>query len=320
MFTQIPVIALPCNAEYCTGQHTVDRSLVSLSRYRQKRERSWRPCLSACPFGQDREFPRHSTYSVVKDHGGLFLSPHFYWQGKRHFLNQNEKIFFFLFAGGLCPHFYWQKKSAFLQPKQKKQFYYFALRCFMCSRLLWLFLRCRIFSAPGLNTFPLCIRAACQVPRSIYAATSFATTRIICALTDIKCSSPKDLSPPTGRPYHVRKYHYSHSPCLGLPHDAVNRAVRHRMNRSLVFLPLFICREKEGHGAPARQLVLSDGAESNLGTPNIQLLRIAGELFLSPHCYWQKNCRFYNQTEKIFFWLPMDAGLFVPSPCIPHFF
>lgn len=183
----------------------------------------------------------------------------------------------------------------------------------MCSRLLWLFLRCRIFSAPGLNTFPLCIRAACQVPRSIYAATSFATTRIICALTDIKCSSPKDLSPPTGRPYHVRKYHYSHSPCLGLPHDAVNRAVRHRMNRSLVFLLLFICRKKKGHGAPARQLVLSDGAESNLGTPNIQLLRIAGELFLSPHYYWQRNRHFLNQNEKIFFFS------FASAIC-PHYY
>lgn len=91
------------------------------------------------------------------------------------------------------------------------------------------------FPAPGLNTFLFCIRAVCQVPRSIYVTTFFATTRIICALTDIKRSSPKDLSPPTGRPYHVRKYHYSHSPCLGLPHDAVNRAVRHRMNRSLGF-------------------------------------------------------------------------------------
>lgn len=131
MFTQIPVIALPCNAEYCTGQHTVDRSLVSLSRYRQKRERSWRPCLSACPFGQDREFPRHSIYSVVKDHGGLFLSPHFYWQGKRHFLNQNEKKFFFLFAGGLCPHFYWQKNRRFYNQNRKNNFIIlrFAVSC-----------------------------------------------------------------------------------------------------------------------------------------------------------------------------------------------
>ena len=30
-------------------------------------------------------------------------------------------------------------------------------------------------------------------------------------------------------------------------------------------------RKSRGHGAPARQLVLSDGTESNLGTPNIQL-------------------------------------------------
>ena len=96
LFTRIPVIALPCNAEYCTGQHTVDRSLAFLSAlYQQRKGRSWRPRLSACPFGQDREFPRHSIYSVVKDHGGLFLSPHFYWQEKRHFLNQNEKIFLF---------------------------------------------------------------------------------------------------------------------------------------------------------------------------------------------------------------------------------
>ena len=170
----------------------------------------------------------------------------------------------------------------------------------MCSRLLWLFLCCRIFSAPGLNTFPLCIRAVCQVPRSIYVTTFFATTRIICALTDIKCSSPKDLSPPTGRPYHVRKYHYSHSPCLGLPHDAVNRAVRHRMNRSLVFLPLFISREKKGHGAPARQLVLSDGTESNLGTPNIQLLKIMRGLLLSLTITGKKIGVLISKTKNYF--------------------
>lgn len=85
-----------------------------------------------------------------------------------------------------------------------------------------------------------------------------------------------------------------------MPHDAVNRAVRHRMNRSLVFLPLFIFREKEGHGAPARQLVLSDGAESNLGTPNIQLLRIAGELFLSPHLTTDIFMAKVNRHEKYF--------------------
>jgi len=131
LFTQIPVIALPCNAEYCTGQHTVDRSLVSLSRYRQKRERSWRPCLSACPFGQDREFPRHSTYSVVKDHGGLFLSPHFYWQGKRHFLNQNEKIFLFSFAGGLCLSLLLAKNRRFYNQNRKINFIIlrFAVSC-----------------------------------------------------------------------------------------------------------------------------------------------------------------------------------------------
>ena len=92
-----------------------------------------------------------------------------------------------------------------------------------------------------MNAYIACIRAACQVPRSIYAATSFATTRIICGLTDIKCSSPKILSSPTGKPYQVRKYHYSLSTCHGLLHDAVNRAVRHRIDRSPVF-----SREKVG--------------------------------------------------------------------------
>lgn len=92
-----------------------------------------------------------------------------------------------------------------------------------------------------MNAYIACIRAACQVPRSIYAATSFATTRIICGLTDIKCSSPKILSSPTGKPYQVRKYHYSLSTCYGLLHDAVNRAVRHRIDRSPVF-----SREKVG--------------------------------------------------------------------------
>ena len=258
-------------------------------------------------------------FSCQGSRGTIFV-PSLLLARKTAFSEPKRKNIFLFVCRWSLPSLLLAKKSAFLQPKQKKQFYYFALRCFMCSRLLWLFLRCRIFSAPGLNTFPLCIRAACQVPRSIYAATSFATTRIICALTDIKCSSPKDLSPPTGRPYHVRKYHYSHSPCLGLPHDAVNRAVRHRMNRSLVFLLLFICRKKKGHGAPARQLVLSDGAESNLGTPNIQLLRIAGELFLSPHYYWQKNSRFYNQTEKIFFGCRWTQDFLSPHPVFHTFF
>lgn len=76
LFTQIPVIALPCNAEYCTGQHTVDRSLDFLSAlYQQRKGRSWRPCLPACPFGQDREFPRHSIYSIVKDHERTVFCP-----------------------------------------------------------------------------------------------------------------------------------------------------------------------------------------------------------------------------------------------------
>ena len=93
LFTQIPVIALPCNAEYCTGQHTVDRSLDFLSAlYQQRKGRSWRPCLPACPFGQDREFPRHSIYSIVKDHERtVFLSSHFYWQKNRRFLNHFRK-------------------------------------------------------------------------------------------------------------------------------------------------------------------------------------------------------------------------------------
>ena len=89
--------------------------------------------------------------------------------------------------------------------------------------------------SPGVNASIACIRAVCQVPRSIYAATSFATTRIICGLTDIIGSSPKNLSSPIGKPYQVRKYHYSHSPCHGLLHDAVNRTVRRRINRSADF-------------------------------------------------------------------------------------
>ena len=96
LFTRIPVIALPCNAEYCTGQHTVDRSLDFLSAlYQQRKGRSWRPCLPACPFGQDREFPRHPIYSFVKEQGRMNLSPHFYWQKNRHFHNQNHKKFFY---------------------------------------------------------------------------------------------------------------------------------------------------------------------------------------------------------------------------------
>lgn len=82
--------------------------------YQQREERSWRPCLSAYLFGQDREFPRHSIYSVVKDHERPFLSPHFYWQKNRHFYKQNEKIFLFFAVSdrkdSLPPHFYWQEK------------------------------------------------------------------------------------------------------------------------------------------------------------------------------------------------------------------
>lgn len=196
-------------------------------------------------------------------------------------------------------HFYWQKIGV-STTKTEKLILLFCVSLFHVFPLTGVIFVLPYFFSPGLNTFLFCIRAACQVPRSMYVATSFATTRIICALTDIKCSSPKDRSPPTGRPYHVRKYHYSHSPCLGLPHDAVNRAVRHRMNRSLVFLPLFICRKKKGHGAPARQLVLSDGAESNLGTPNIPLSRITGELFLSPHLTTDIFMAKVNRHEKYF--------------------
>ena len=38
-------------------------------------------------------------------------------------------------------------------------------------------------------------------------------------------------------------------------------------------------RKSRGHGAPARQLVLSDGTESNLGTPNIQLSMTLGIIY-----------------------------------------
>lgn len=74
--------------------------------YHQREERSWRPCLSAYPFGQDRKFPRHSIYSVIKDHERIFCPPHFYWQKNRHFYKQNEKIFLFfpsVTARILCP-------------------------------------------------------------------------------------------------------------------------------------------------------------------------------------------------------------------------
>lgn len=90
-------LSLPCRSMLNTARDST-RFVARLSfsnRYQQRKERSWRPCLSAYPFGQDWKFPRHSIYSVVKDHERTFLSPHFYWQKNRHFYKQNEKIFLF---------------------------------------------------------------------------------------------------------------------------------------------------------------------------------------------------------------------------------
>lgn len=76
------------------------------NRYQQRKERSWRPCLSACPFGQDREFPRHSIYSVIKDHERIFCPLTSTGKKIGIFISKTKKYFYFLLsvtARTLCP-------------------------------------------------------------------------------------------------------------------------------------------------------------------------------------------------------------------------
>ena len=122
---------LPCNAESCTGQHTVCRSLVFLPLFisREKKGHGGRACRLALSgrIGSSLDIPSIQLSRITR---GFYLSPHYYWQEKRHFLNQNEKIFFFSLAGGLCPSLLLAKKSAFLQPKQKNNFIFLRFAVF----------------------------------------------------------------------------------------------------------------------------------------------------------------------------------------------
>ena len=130
MFTQILVIA--CHAMLNPARDStrfVARLSFSTVIGRGKKGHGGRACRLALSgrIGSSLDIPSIQLSRITR---GFYLSPHYYWQEKRHFLNQNEKIFFFSLAGGLCPSLLLAKKSAFLQPKQKNNFIFLRFAVF----------------------------------------------------------------------------------------------------------------------------------------------------------------------------------------------
>lgn len=107
MFARIPVIALPCNAEYCTGQHTVFRSLTFLLRFisRGKRGHGGRACRLTLSgrIGSSLGIP---SIQLSRTTRGLFCPLTSTGKKIGIFISKTKKYFYFLLsvtARTLCP-------------------------------------------------------------------------------------------------------------------------------------------------------------------------------------------------------------------------